>query len=119
MSCFYEKLAIEECIAEGVLKEFLEKQRAEAKAMSIFEYDREKHMSMERKENYEEGYSEGHAEGHAQGLSSALLMLLESRGEVPESERSKINETTDREVLQQWIKNAAVMTSLEEFFQTM
>lgn len=31
------ELAIEECIAEGILKEFLEKQRAEAKAMSIFE----------------------------------------------------------------------------------
>lgn len=72
-------------------------------------------MSMERKENYEEGYSVG----HVQGLTSALLMLLESKGEVPESERNKINETTDREVLQQWIKNAAVMTSLEEFFQTM
>ena len=29
--------AICECIKEGVLKEFLEKHRAEAKAMSIFE----------------------------------------------------------------------------------
>ena len=31
--------AIEECIQEGILKEFLEKNRAEAKNMSIFEYD--------------------------------------------------------------------------------
>ena len=33
--------AIEECIQEGILKEFLEKNRAEAKNMSIFEYDQE------------------------------------------------------------------------------
>ena len=31
--------AIEECIKEGILKEFLEKNRVEAKSMSIFEYD--------------------------------------------------------------------------------
>ena len=36
--------AIRECIAEGVLKDFLEKHRAEAKEMSIFEYDQEKHI---------------------------------------------------------------------------
>ena len=36
--------AIRECITEGVLKDFLEKHRAEAKEMSIFEYDQEKHM---------------------------------------------------------------------------
>lgn len=35
---------IEECIQEGILKEFLEKNRAEAKNMSIFEYDQEKHI---------------------------------------------------------------------------
>ena len=31
--------AINECIAEGVLEEFLKKHKAEAKEMSIFEYD--------------------------------------------------------------------------------
>lgn len=36
--------AIKECIQEGILKEFLEKNRAEAKNMSIFEYDQEKHI---------------------------------------------------------------------------
>ena len=42
--------AIRECIAEGVLKDFLEKHRAEAKEMSIFEYDQEKHMRQERED---------------------------------------------------------------------
>ena len=46
---------IRECIAEGVLKDFLEKHRAEAKEMSIFEYDQEKHMRQEREEAWADG----------------------------------------------------------------
>ena len=42
--------AIEECIQDGILKEFLEQNRAEAKAMSIFEYNQEEHIRMEREE---------------------------------------------------------------------
>lgn len=51
--------AIEECIQEGILKEFLEKNRAEAKNMSIFEYDQEKHIKQEREEAWEEGRKAG------------------------------------------------------------
>lgn len=40
--------AITECIKEGILSEFLSKNRAEAKKMSIYEYDEEKHMRQER-----------------------------------------------------------------------
>ncbi len=46
--------AIRECIAEGVLKDFLEKHRAKAKEMSIFEYDQEKHMRQEREDAWED-----------------------------------------------------------------
>lgn len=51
--------AIKECIQEGILKEFLEKNRAEAKNMSIFEYDQERHIKQEREEAWEEGRKEG------------------------------------------------------------
>ena len=51
--------AIDECIAEDVLKDFLTKHRAEAKAMSIFEYDQEKHIRQEREEAWEEGQASG------------------------------------------------------------
>lgn len=51
--------AIKECIQEGILKEFLEKNRAEAKNMSIFEYDQEKHIKQEREEAWEEGKKAG------------------------------------------------------------
>ena len=48
--------AVDECIAEGVLGDFLSEHRAEAVAMSIYEYDEEKHMKAERKaaEKYRE-----------------------------------------------------------------
>lgn len=47
--------AITECIQENILRDFLLKNRAEAKAMSIYEYDEEKTMRMFRDEGYEEG----------------------------------------------------------------
>lgn len=50
--------AITECIGEGILQEFLEKNRAEAKKMSIYEYDEEKHMRQEREQWYEIGREE-------------------------------------------------------------
>ena len=47
--------AITECIQENILRDFLLKNRAEAKAMSIYEYDEAKTMRMFRDEGYEEG----------------------------------------------------------------
>ena len=47
--------AITECIQEGILKEFLEKNRREAKNVSIYEYDQEKHIRQEREEAWEAG----------------------------------------------------------------
>lgn len=51
--------AIKECIQEGILKEFLEKNQVEAKNMSIFEYDQEKHIKQEREAAWEEGKKAG------------------------------------------------------------
>lgn len=42
--------AIADCIQDDILKEFLMKNRAEAKAVSIYEYNEEEHMRMEREE---------------------------------------------------------------------
>ena len=47
--------AITECIREGILKEFLERNRREAKNVSIYEYDQEKHIRQEREEAWEAG----------------------------------------------------------------
>ncbi len=47
--------AITECIEENILAEFLKQNRAEAKSVSIYEYDQEKHMRQEREASREEG----------------------------------------------------------------
>lgn len=46
--------AVQECIREGVLAEFLKKYRSEAVAMTIFEYDEEEHMKLIAEEAKEE-----------------------------------------------------------------
>lgn len=51
--------AINECIREDILKEFLEANRAEAKAVSIYEYDEEEHIRMEREDYFERGREAG------------------------------------------------------------
>ena len=51
--------AITECIHENILRDFLLKNRAEAKAMSIYEYDVEKTLRMFREEGYEDGERNG------------------------------------------------------------
>ena len=47
--------AINECIQEGILKDFLEANRAEAIKVSIYEYNEQEHMRMEREDAFEEG----------------------------------------------------------------
>ena len=42
--------AVDYCIRNGIPEEFLSGNRAEAIAMSIFEYDEEKHLKSEREE---------------------------------------------------------------------
>lgn len=51
--------AITECISEGILADFLRENRAEAKKVSIYEYDEERHMRQTREEGVEEGYANG------------------------------------------------------------
>ena len=59
--------AITECIREGILKEFLEKNRREAKNVSIYEYDQEKHIRQEREEAWEAGEKVGREAGWEAG----------------------------------------------------
>ena len=51
--------AINECIKEDVLRDFLMEHKAEARAMSIFEYDQERHMQQEREAGIEKGRRQG------------------------------------------------------------
>lgn len=67
--------AITECISEGILADFLRKNRAEAKKVSIYEYDEERHMRQTREEGAEEGY----ANGLTQGIEQTAVNLIKAR----------------------------------------
>ena len=60
--------AIDECIKEGILVEFLRKNRSEVKMVSILEYDKEWEEKKLRKAEYEAGKSEGIEIGKSEGI---------------------------------------------------
>ena len=84
--------AVAECIKEGILTDFLEANRREVVAMSIFEYDAEEEMRKYRKaerelaweeaweeaseKGREEGHKKGREEGREKGLEEGLEALI-------------------------------------------
>ena len=60
--------AITECIKEGILVEFLRKNRSEVKMVSILEYDKEWEEKKLRKAEYEAGKSDGIEIGKSEGI---------------------------------------------------
>lgn len=65
--------AINECIKEGILADFLIRNKAEAKKMSIYEYDEEKHMRQTRQEGFDEGFDEGEISGSIKACRSLSI----------------------------------------------
>lgn len=80
--------AIEECITEGVLKEFLRKNRAEVKKVSIYEYNEEKHIQHEREAAKEDGKREGRMEGETIGVIRRIQANI--RKGIPEEELAEL-----------------------------
>ena len=79
--------AITECIREGILSDFLSKNRMEAKKVSIYEYDEEKVMRMMREEAREDGWEEGLQLGMERGIEQKLKELIGkklAKGKTPE-----------------------------------
>ena len=60
--------SVDECIEEGILKEFFIKNKAEVISMTIFEYDEEEHMRLEREEQHRKGEKAGEARGEKRGI---------------------------------------------------
>ncbi|WP_051204666.1 hypothetical protein [Butyrivibrio sp. VCD2006] len=56
--------AIDECIREDVLADFLRKNKAEVCRMSVLEYNEELHLKTVHSEGYEEGYDAAKAEAN-------------------------------------------------------
>ena len=85
--------AITECIQEGILSEFLKKNRAEAKKVSIYEYDEEKHMRQTREEGFEDGYGNGYHSGFDEGKVAGSLSAYKKLSVSKEMAMSEIIET--------------------------
>ena len=73
--------AVNECIEEGTLKEFLISQKREVIAMSIFEYDEEAVLEMLKEEYKEFGLEEGRAEGEDNILKLMSKMFESGEGD--------------------------------------
>lgn len=96
--------AITECIREGILSEFLRRNRAEAKKVSIYEYDEAKHMKMEREE------------GRIEGIKNSLLTILRIKNgekDLPVEITEKILQETDEAVLNKWLSQSVKIKSIE------
>ncbi len=83
--------AITTCIQDGVLAEFLAKNKAEASKVSIYEYDEEKVMRMMREEAREEGLEEGREQEHMR-VFKTMISCQYSR-----EEAQKISGLTDEQ----------------------
>lgn len=75
--------AVNECISEGILADFLKKNKAEVVSMSIFEYDEELH----NRTLYEDGFEDGIDKGREEGADLKLIALISrklQKGKTPE-----------------------------------
>lgn len=68
--------AVDECIAAGILRNFLLANKAEVKRMSIYEYDEEATREAIRVQEYERGREEGREEGKEEGKEEGIEALI-------------------------------------------
>ena len=94
--------AVDSCIRQGILADFLRKNRAEAIEMSIFEYDEEKHLKSER----EIWITEGKQLGIASEIVSMGLECGLSKEQILHRLQTKLNisEQTAKEYFEQYRK---------------
>ena len=72
-------------------------------------------LSTERSEGYAEGELKGELKGQRKKQAANILTLLEHKGTVSETLRSKITEETDLGVLERWFELAIETDSVEQF----
>ena len=70
--------AVDKCIHDGILEEFLQRNRAEVIAVSIFEYDKEEEERKLRKAEFEAGEQSGIEKGRQQEKQEIVQTLVEN-----------------------------------------
>ena len=111
------ELAIDSCIREGILSDFLSKRRAEVMSMSIYEYDQEKHFRQIAEDSRSEGWNDGRAVGKAEGKAETIVYILCQRGEISSELKESILAERDLETLERWFKIALDVSSPEQFMK--
>ena len=72
------KKAVDKCIHDGILEEFLQRNRAEVIAVSIFEYDKEEEERKLRKAEFEAGEQSGIEKGIEKGRQQERQKIVQT-----------------------------------------
>ena len=73
--------AVEECIADDILADFLRKRRGEVKDVILTEYNAERHIKNEKKLSYEEGMDAGMELGEKKGVILGIEAFILDKAE--------------------------------------
>ena len=88
------QLAVDYCIDNGILKDFLSANKAEVIRMSIYEYDEELHKKTLHDEGYEDGFSNGVDYGELKNLIKLTCRKLR-KNKSPEIIADELEEDFD------------------------
>ena len=91
--------AVDECIKQGILAEFLKANKAEVVALSIFEYDKEEEQKKLRKAEYEYGIEVGRKIGEREGQIVGIMGMIETCAELNISENDIIKKLQEKMML--------------------
>ena len=72
--------AVDECIRENILLEFLVKHKSEVVDMFLTEYDEAERLRLEKKESLEEGIVIGEKRGETNGVVSTIKNMMKNLG---------------------------------------
>ena len=70
-------------------------------------------------EKFEEERKAGEANGKAIGMKQSLLLFLDTKSEIPENIRRRIEDETDSDTLKRWLTLAYTAETVEDFCQQM
>lgn len=102
------ELAVEACLENGILLEYLRKHRAEVKFMILSEYNEELHL----KDTYEVGKAEGRAEGREEGREegkaegekrvNALIEILIRHNRLEDLKRAAVDGAFQKQLFEEF-----------------
>ena len=95
--------AVDFCIEEGYISDFLERHRREVKDMTLTEYDEEKLITIIKNQERMEGQKEGRKEGR-----NNTVLELASTGDITEKRGAEMLEIKQDEfdkLLKEFVKN--------------